>query len=292
MIEVDTTLRVVRFGKGESDIQRVPEMGRLEEIQTTADGTNLNAHVRVNYRVTPDTAYLAIAQLGSDFEDKLLELVQSTSRTTVRAVIQPLQLFELMDNRVEHEREIKSRMTDALSPYGVILDLVAFTSIYPPDGEEGNAFRSLLEQRSRQEQDAEQAAADQANEKYVNELNEMRLKSQQSEQRAEEERVRHAIEMQRLQDDAEAESERRRGEIAASNARQLAEAEAEGVRLLAEYLGQAGAALVIAVRDAARQGIDLFPDVVVPNSGSELPAYLLDRFDSQAAGNDDSAVSK
>jgi len=98
VIPVDTTLQIVRFGKGEPQKSGTRIPGRMGELYVSANGTPLIANFRVNYRVTPDSAYKAISQLGTDFHVKLLELVQSTARTTVRSTVEPLDLFELTDH--------------------------------------------------------------------------------------------------------------------------------------------------------------------------------------------------
>ncbi len=263
VIPVDTTLQIVRFGRGEPERGGTRVPGRMGELYVSANGTPLIANFRVNYRVTPDSAYKAISQLGTDFHDRLLELVQSTARTTVRSTIEPLDLFELKDDREKYENMIFSAMEKQLEPYGVQLVLADFTSIFPPQDREGDSFRSLEKKRSELAQEVEEAKVSLLREENRVSLAKAKLA---------------AVEAEATGAKRKAEIEKEQAQTNLESAKLTAESEVENVRLLAEYLGPSGAAFYLAVRDASENGVDILPDVVVPGEGSELPAFFTERY--------------
>ena len=272
VIHVDTTLQVVRFGRGEPSpgSDEEPSLpGRMGELYVSANGTPLIANFRVNYRVTPESAYKAISKLGTEFHAKLLELVQSTARTTVRSTVEPLDLFDLKDDRDKYEEMIFKSMQKHLEAYGVELILADFTSIYAPSDAEGDSFRALEQQRSAYALEEETAKVNLLREQSRVELAGVRLE---------------AIEAEALEERRAAEIEKENAQFRLEASRLAAISDAEEVRLLAEYLGQREAALYLAIREAAQHDIDVLPDVVVPNSGDALPAFLTERYLRSTAG--------
>ena len=262
VIEVDTTLQIVRFGTGEGDdIKGKP--GRMGEIYISAQGTSLIANFRVNYRVTPDSAYKAISKLGINFKEKMLDLVQSSTRTTVRSVAEPLNLFELRDNRESHENEILEKMKAQLAPYGVEVDLAAFTSIFAPDGEEGKTYTSLEKSRSQRELEKES---------YDVALLKLQNRKVLAEKELEASKAEAAVKLENILLEKKLATEQ------LEVSKLTAEARSEETRYLSKYLGPQGAVLFLSVKEASNNNIDLLPDFVVPNGGDALPAFLLESY--------------
>lgn len=275
IIPVDTTTRVLRFGEGEADFQKQPGPGRYEEIQASAQGTSVLVHVRIHYRVTPDSAYKLIARHGTTHHDqRVLELVQSTTRTVVEAEIEKRQLRELKDERNQVQNAILERIQEIVALSGVVVDYFAFTSIYPPNGPDGDSFRAFDKERASQELFMAQKATEQGKV----ELNQARLITSNSERElalaeaAIEQEPRLALaksEAKASQIRSEAEAVVLLSQLEISN-RELA--------ALAAALGPEGTAFLLAVRESAKHGIDLLPDTVVPNTGDQLLGYFLERF--------------
>jgi regulator of protease activity HflC (stomatin/prohibitin superfamily) len=131
----------------------------------TTDGNDIAMDVTVAWTIDPTKAPLLLEKVGKSTAEVKEKLVRPVARTLVRDVLNELNSESVYnsDKRFEKAEEAKKVLSQALSPYGVIVaQVILHEHRFHPEYERVIHDRKLAEQRAQQLVSETEAAAQEA----------------------------------------------------------------------------------------------------------------------------------